>query len=232
MSKRILIVGDHITDIQLLIKALNRHNFDVLRATTGSEAIRILKSDDIMAVILNPKLPDTYGFEILKSIRNCSTCKHIPVLIISVDKDVTDAIIGLEMGADDYITAPFYPRELVARLNAIIRRIEDYNIRTQSIITCNDIKIDLNRRIIRKNNRIIELSFKEFEILYLLILNSGNVLPRQTILNKIGGMDYNPNTRVVDMHISSIRKKLGDIDIPRRYIDTVSGIGYRFKQCT
>lgn len=232
MERKILVVENNTTDMELLIKTLNRYNFNILKANTGSEAMKLLKPYDITAVILDLELPDIYGFELLKHIRNCPDYKHIPVLIVSVNKDVMDAIIALEMGADDYIAKPFYPRELVARLNAIIRRMKDCKIKTKPVITCHDIEIDINKRIVKKNDNVIELSFKEFEILHLLAVNSGNVLSRQTILDRVGGRNYNPNTRVVDMHISSIRKKLGDINIPRKYIDTINGIGYRFRECT
>ncbi|MCQ4922931.1 response regulator transcription factor [Tissierella carlieri] len=230
MDNQVLVVEDDIISMKLFNAILNKYGFSVLKATNGAESIESLMNNKIAAAILDLTLPDTSGFEILKYIRNHPIHKNIAILIVTVNHDKLDTILGLEMGADDYITKPFHHRELVARLNASIRRSQAIEDKTGPIIAFHDLKIDIEKRIIKKNNNIINFSFKEFEILYLLASNPGKVIHRQTILDKIGGLDYSPDTRVVDMHISSIRKKLGDTKKQKHYIDTVSGIGYRFRE--
>lgn len=209
---------------------LKKHGFNILKAQNGKEALELLEDNSITAAILDLNLPDTSGLEILKYIRNHPIHKDSAIIILTINDDKLDCILALEMGADDYITKPFHHRELVARLSAAIRRAKTIIDKTGPIITLYDLKIYTEKRIIRKDGEIINLSFKEFEILYLLAVNAGKVISREIILDRIGGLDYSPDTRVVDMHISSIRKKLGDIEKQKQYIDTVSGIGYRFRE--
>lgn len=230
MNNKILIVEDNIVSIRLLSSILAKYDFHVLTAFNGEEAKNLLSNHKITAVILDLNLPDISGFELLKHIRNHPTNKNTAILIVTANDDKLDIIVGLEMGADDYITKPYHHRELVARLNAAIRRTNIIENKTESIITLYNLEINMEKRTVRRNKEIINLSFKEFEILYLLASNPGKVIQRETLLDKIGGIDYTPDTRVIDMHISSIRKKLGDTKKQKFYIDTVSGVGYRFRE--
>lgn len=225
-----MIVEDDIINLQILSSILEKHGFIILKAKNGKEALEILEDNIIIGAILDLNLPDASGLELLKYIRNHPIHKNSAILIVTIKDDKLDCILGLEMGADDYITKPFHHRELVARLNAAIRRAKSIIDKTGHIITLYDLKICKEKRIVMKNEEVINLSFKEFEILWLLAVNAGKVISRETILDKIGGLDYCPDTRVVDMHISSIRKKLGDIERQKRYIDTISSIGYRFRK--
>lgn len=230
MKNQVLVVEDDIINMRTVSLILKKHGFNILKAKNGEETFELLKYNKIIAVILDLNLPDISGLEILTHIRNHPIHKNCAILIVTVKNDKLDCILGLEMGADDYITKPFHHRELVARLNSAIRRAKTIINREGPIITLHDLKIYTEKRIIKKGNKITNLSFKEFEILYLLASNPGKVIDRNTILDRIGGIDYCPDTRVVDMHISSIRKKLGDTKNERHYIDTVSGIGYRFRE--
>lgn len=230
MENLILVVEDDIISIKLLSSILDNYGFHVLKAQNGEDAKKLLSSNKIIAAILDLNLPDTNGLELLKHIRNHPVNKNCAILIVTVNDDKLDTVVGLEMGADDYITKPYHHRELVARLNAAIRRTKIIVSEIESKITLYNLEINVEKRIVKKNNKIIDLSFKEFEILYFLASNPGKVIHRETILDKIGGLDYSPDSRVVDMHISSIRKKLGDVNKQRCYIDTVSGIGYRFRE--
>lgn len=228
MKGAILVVEDDVVNLKILNSILDNYGFSTLNARNYEEAIELLDSDNLVAAILDLNLPDANGLEILKVIRNHPLHKNIAVLIVTVNQDKLDTVIGLEMGADDYILKPFHHRELVARLNAAIRRSKVISNLMGPVINLQDLTIDIEKRKVFKGDETIELSYKEFEILYLLASNPGKVIPRETILDKIGGLTYNPNSRVVDMHISSIRKKLGSNGKKSPYIDTVSGVGYRF----
>ena len=230
MNKTILIVEDDNINLKILNSILGKYDYSTLMAKTGQEAIDSLNNNKVIGAILDINLPDMSGLEILKYIRNHPIHKNIAVLIVTVNQDKLDTILGLEMGADDYITKPFHHRELIARLNAAIRRSREVEVLSGPLITIHDLVIDVDKRLVMKNGEIISLSFKEFEILYLLASNPGKVIQRETILNKIGDINYAPNTRVVDMHISSIRKKLGERGKGNSYIDTISGVGYRFRE--
>lgn len=230
LENKVLIVEDDIISMKILNTILEKRNFYVLKAKNGKEATEILANNKIIAVILDLNLPDTNGLELLNYIRNHPIHKDIAILIVTVNDDKLDTIVGLEMGADDYITKPFHHRELIARLNVAIRRSKTIESKFDSTIILYDLEINIDKRTVNKNREVINLSFKEFEILYLLASNPGKVISRETILDKIGGLDYGPETRVVDMHISSIRNKLGDTERQKRYIDTVSGVGYRCRE--
>jgi len=228
--KNILVVDDDPITLKILCATMEKHGFAVIRATNGDDALMHLKNHRIHAVILDLNLPDISGSDILKYIRNHPVLNSIATIIVTENDDKLEAILSLEMGADDYITKPFHQRELVARLNAVLRRTRQATVSLNSNLVFADLTIDLRERIVKKQNKVIELSFKEFEILALLAANPGEVLSRESIMDSIGGLGYNPETRTIDMHISSIRKKLEDTEGARRYIDTVSGVGYRFRK--
>ncbi len=230
MKRDVLIVEDDTISLKITKKILDKYGFHVLEAFNGKDATELLINHKIIGVILDLNLPDTSGLEILKFIRNHPVNKNAAILIVTENDDKLNAIIGLEMGADDYITKPFHQRELVARLNATLRRVEAVGNATNTLITFSDLQIDIEKRLVKKSNEIINLSFKEFEILYLLASNPGKVISRETVLDQIGGLYYSPESRVVDMHISSIRKKLGDTKKQKCYIDTINGVGYRFRE--
>ncbi|MDF2892412.1 MAG: two component transcriptional regulator, winged helix family [Clostridia bacterium] len=228
--KNVLIVDDDPITLKILCAAIEKRGFAVIKATNGNDALLKLQKHEVCAIILDLNLPDINGLEILKQIRNHPILNAIAVIIVTENDDKLEAILGLEMGADDYITKPFHQRELIARLNTILRRTQHINTNMHSHLIFNDLHIDLKKRIVKKQDIDINLTFKEFEILALLAANPGEVLPREAIMNAIGGLDYSPETRTIDMHIAAIRKKLDDTDKEKVYIDTVSGVGYRFRK--
>jgi two-component system, OmpR family, alkaline phosphatase synthesis response regulator PhoP len=228
--KNVLIVDDDPITLKILGAAIEKYGFAVIRAENGKDALLKLKNYEITAVFLDLNLPDLNGLEILKTIRSHPIINSIAIIIVTQNDDKLESILGLEMGADDYITKPFHPRELIARLNTILRRTEKIQTNLQSYLIFNDLHIDIKKRTVKKQDYIINLTFKEFEILALLATNPGEVLPREAIMNAIGGLDYSPETRTIDMHIASIRKKLADTDKEKVYIDTVSSVGYRFRR--
>jgi len=230
MNKNILVIDDDPISLKILCSALEKHGFRPIKAENGNDALTCLKEYDIGAVVLDMNLPDINGLEVMKLIRKHPVYKSIAIIIVTNNDDKLDAILGLEMGADDYITKPFHQREFIARLNAVLRRTQYLTNGLSPYIVFDDLEIDIGRRLVKKNGKPISLSFKEFEILVLLSSNPGKVISREKILNVIGGLTYSPETRNVDMHIASIRRKLGDTGKVKKYIDTVSGIGYRFRE--
>ncbi len=228
--KSVLIVEDDPITMKILCATIEKHNFSIIRAANGNDALSHLKKHEIHAMILDLNLPDMNGLEILKQVRNHPVLNSIAVIIVTENDDKLEAILGLEMGADDYVTKPFHQRELVARLNTVLRRTQRIASGLSSSLVLGDLHIDIKKRLVKKNDMLIDLSFKEFETLLLLASNAGEVLSRETIMDNLGGMDYNPETRTIDMHIASIRKKLGDTSNSKKYIDTVSGVGYRFRK--
>ncbi len=227
--KNILVVEDDPITLKILCAAIEKHGFSIIKATNGNDALLYLKKYEIHAIILDLNLPDISGLEILKHVRNHPVLNSIAAIIVTQNDDKLEAILSLEMGADDYITKPFHQRELIARLNTVLRRTFQSASSLNSSLILGDVHIDMKKRTVEKDGKIIDLSFKEFETLVLLASNAGEVLSRETIMNAIGGEGYNPETRTVDMHIASIRKKLEDNAGVRKYIDTVSGVGYRFR---
>lgn len=230
MIRNVLVVEDDIITSKILFSTLQSHGFSVITSSNGADALELLRSSTLTAMILDLTLPDINGLELLKYVRNSPIQKDIAIIIVTTNEDKLETVLGLEMGADDYITKPFYQRELIARLNSILRRSQPFIANHVSTLIFDDLEIDIEKRSVKKNQRIINLSFKEFEILLLLASNPGKVISRDIILNKIGGTEYAPETRTVDVHISSIRKKLKDTNGFKNIIDTVSGIGYRFRE--
>jgi two-component system alkaline phosphatase synthesis response regulator PhoP len=228
--KNVLIVDDDPITLKILCATIEKYGFAVIKAENGTDALLKLQKYEIAAIILDLNLPDISGLEILKTIRSHPIINSIAIIIVTQNDDKLESILGLEMGADDYITKPFHPRELIARLNTILRRTENISTNMKSYLIFNDLNIDIKKRIVKKQDYVINLTFKEFEILALLAAYPGEVMPREAIMNAIGGLDYSPETRTIDMHIASIRKKLNDTDKVKVYIDTVSGVGYRFRR--
>ncbi len=228
--KSILVIDDDPITLKILCSTIEKHGFSTIRATNGNDALMYLKKHEIHAVILDLNLPDISGLDILKQIRIHPALNSIATIIVTENDDKLEAILGLEMGADDYITKPFHQRELIARLNTVLRRTKQSTANLNSNLIFGDLHIDTKKRLVTIHDMAVDFSFKEFEILSLLASNAGEVLSRETIMDALGGLDYSPETRTIDMHIASIRKKLNDTSNEKKYIDTVSGVGYRFRK--
>lgn len=228
--KTILIVDDDPITLKILCAAVEKYGFAVISTGNGADALLKLQRYEFVAIILDLNLPDISGLEILKQIRSHPALSTIATIIVTENDDKQDAVLGLELGADDYVTKPFHQRELVARLNSVLRRTQQISGNSGSILSFNDLQIDIKKRLVKRKSKVIDLTFKEFEILTLLATRPGEVLTRDSILDAIGGVAYSPETRTVDMHIAAIRKKLKDTDRGKSYIDTVSGVGYRFRK--
>jgi DNA-binding response OmpR family regulator len=217
----IIVIEDdpHIADLVNLY--LRRDGFRVLLATDGEKGLALVQQEDPWIVILDVGLPGRRdGFDVCREIRSRGTT---PVLFLTARDDEVDRILGLELGADDYIVKPFSPRELVARVRAILRRTQDAP-KEQEIFTDGDLEVDLRRREARRAGVVVDLANREFDLLAFLVQNVGLALSRQQLLDGVWGADWYGDVRTVDVHVAQLRKKLGD-SLP---LATVWGIGYRF----
>lgn len=233
MSKyAVLIIDDEEHILELLEYNLLTNGFKVFTATCINEADEILKNEKIDLMLLDIMLPDLDGMSALKKYRQDARTKDIPIIMVTAKAEEIDKIIGLELGADDYITKPFSVREVIARINAVIRRngravqvveesIEEYAHK--------GLKLDIESHSVCYKDQLIELTYKEFEILKLLMKNKGRVMTREVLLDRIWGYEYVGETRTVDVHIRYLRAKLSQYGL-EECIETVRGVGYRFEK--
>lgn len=218
--KTILVVDDAPNIVELLRLYLEGAGFATVVATDGPSAVDLHRKHRPDLVILDVMLPGMDGFEVCRAIRREA---DTPVLMLTARTDDVDAIVGLELGADDYVTKPFNPRALVARVKAILRRT-DGTVRLGRPIEVGTLRIDPRRREVAVGQRVVELRAREFDLLAALARDPGIVLSREALLDDVWGTDFPGETRTVDVHVSELRKKLG-LDGPT--IESVRGIGYR-----
>ena len=218
--KRILVVDDEPNIVELLRLYLEKEGFAVIAAHDGDEGLALHDRHDPDLVILDLMLPGTDGFEVCREIRRRGPT---PVLMLTARTDDIDAIVGLELGADDYVTKPFNPRALVARVKAILRRTATTASGARPI-EVGPLRIDPRRREANVDERRLELRAREFDLLAALARDPGVVLTRDALLEDVWGTDFPGETRTVDVHIAELRKKLGTDGPP---IETVRGVGYR-----
>ncbi|HEY9060220.1 MAG TPA: response regulator transcription factor [Pseudobacteroides sp.] len=229
MSKELIFAVEDEANIQQLIKYnLEANGYKVITFDTGEQLIEECKSNVPNLFILDIMLPGIDGLEVCRQLRQNLRTKSIPVIILTAKNEEFDKVLGLELGADDYITKPFSVRELVARVKALFRRVHISLENSSEIISYGNISMDCTRREVFKDDRLIDLPLKEFELLKLLIMNKGKVLSREILLEKVWGFDYYGETRTVDVHIRYLRQKIEDDDSNPVYIETIRGIGYRF----
>lgn len=235
MAEKILVVDDEISLQETLAYNLTRQGYEVETAGDGYSALdkaRLLHPD---LIILDLMLPGLDGFEVCRILRQEMTT---PVLMLTARDDEIDRVVGLEVGADDYLTKPFSMRELMARVKAMLRRVrlvrEETAAKTEAIVqdhrfTFDDLVIDLSRREVRKVGRVLPLKPKEFDLLHFLAQHRGQVLSRELVLEKVWGWEYIGDSRTVDVHIRWLREKIEDDPARPERIITVRGAGYRFE---
>lgn len=232
MKKVVLTVEDETNILELLKYNLENNGYDVVQASSGEVAISLLENAFVDIILLDIMLPGMDGLEVLKIIRSNPRWSKIPVIMLTAKTEEIDKVVGLEVGADDYISKPFGVHELIARIKAVLRRTEEPSrtaeIQGEDIIKVDNIIINKSTYEVYVGDRAVELSLKEFELLYLLVKNKGRVFDREYILDKIWGYDYYGETRTVDVHIRNLRKKIEENDKEPIYIKTVRGIGYKF----
>ena len=218
----ILVVEDDAPIRNLITTTLKTQDYKYIAAATASEALQqaTIHAPDVM--LLDLGLPDLDGIEVIRRIRSWSA---IPIIVISARSEDSDKIEALDSGADDYIPKPFGMMELVSRVRALLRRTEP----EKRVDSCEAgaIHVDLNRHVVMVDGQIVNLTFKEFELLCYLIENKGMVLTRDQLLSKIWGYDFDGETRTVDVHIRTLRQKLGEAS---RCIETIRGVGYKLEE--
>lgn len=225
--KTILVVDDEEHIVELISYNLENAGYAVVKADSGEKALEKLGSRRIDLVVLDWMLPGMEGIEVLKQICRSEQWKKMPIILLTAKNDETSKIVGLEVGADDYLGKPFSVHELLARIKALLRRSEGTFEETAGIIYIDGIMINKAARIVEVDGKLVDLSLKEFELLYYLAKNRGIVHSRDLLLEKIWGYDYEGETRTVDVHISNLRKKLEKDDKNPVLIKTVRGIGYK-----
>jgi len=226
-SRKVLIVDADAATRREVRSACAQDGYQVLEAENGADGLRELGAAHPSLVLLEVALPDASGFDICRELRK--TDAAVPVIMMSSRSDEIDVVVALEIGADDYVTKPLRIRELVARMAAHLRRTRLESVEaTRTRLEFRDLLIDVNERRIYKSGKEVELTHTEFDLLNFLASNAGKVLSREKILNSIWGYEYPIETRVIDVHIRNLRRKIETQPSRPYYILAVPGIGYRF----
>ena len=223
MNSRVLIIDDDEKLNLLLTDYLLKMGFEVLSAVLPEEGLQLLEQENPDLVILDVMLPEMDGFEVCRTIRQSST---VPVIMLTARGEVMDRVVGLEIGADDYLPKPFEPRELVARIQSVLRRVQPKNL--SAVQKFGALIIDFQKREVTLDEKIVYLTSNEFECLALLVKNVGKVLDRDQIMEDLRGIEWDAFNRSVDITMSRLRNKLADDPKNPRFVKTIWGTGYLF----
>lgn len=229
-SKRVLIIEDEKAISDIIKFNLKKEGFDVDAAYDGKEGLEKALNNEVDLILLDVMLPYMDGFQVCKHVRENST---IPIIMLTAKEEEVDKVLGLELGADDYITKPFGMRELIARIKANLRRtdlVEGAVNGPSNVHKFGNLEIDMNRYEVRKNNEVLELTLREFELLKYLAERENKVFSREQLLEEVWGYEYYGDIRTVDVTVRRLREKLEDDSSSPRYIMTKRGIGYYFRR--
>jgi len=226
-NQKVLAVDDEEDILELLKFNLSREGYQVLCAESGEQAFRLVRSENPDLIVLDLMLPGIDGLEVTRRLKNDPDTRSIPIVMLTAKGEEADIVTGLELGADDYITKPFSPRILVARVRAVLRRRIKGQMEETSVLRIHDLEIDPGRHEVLVNGKPVQLTFTEFGILNYIARRPGWVFTRFQIVEAVRGEDYPVTDRSVDVQIVGLRKKLGPAG---KYIETVRGVGYRFKE--
>lgn len=229
---RILIVDDEEAILELIAYNLQKEGFLTERAVNGWEALEKVAANPPDLVLLDWMLPGIDGLEVCRRLRDNPKTRGLPIIMLTARVEEVDKVLGLELGANDYVTKPFSPRELLARIKAHLRAKQThYQPKAgEPVIQHGALRIDTEKYQVKKNDRLLELAPKEFELLFLLASQPGKVFRREEMLNRIWGYDYPADTRTVDVHIRYLRQKIEDDPNNPAILLTVRGVGYKFKE--
>lgn len=230
MSQKVLVVDDEQSIVTLLKYNIEQAGYQVIVAYDGVQALEKVNEEKPDLVVLDVMLPEMDGIEVCKTIR--SDKNQVPILMLTAKDDEFDRVLGLELGADDYMTKPFSPREVVARVKAILRRvsqIESSQLDEDEDIILGSIRIRPDYFEVYRNDELLELTPKEFELLLYLIERQGRVITREHMLNSVWNYEFAGDSRIVDVHISHLREKIEDNPKQPQYIKTVRGLGYKLE---
>ena len=228
----ILVVDDEPVFIEALTISLEREGFGVIAAADGPAALKAISEKDPDLILLDVMLPGMSGIDVCREIRKSSS---VPVIMVTAKGEEIDAVVGLEVGADDYITKPYRLRELIARIRAILRRSEhspkeDETISNPEVRVEGAVRLDLERHELSVDGELVSLALREFELLSYLMENSGRVVTRESLMQNVWGWDYIGDTKTIDVHVKRLRSKIeSDPSAPLR-ISTIRGVGYRYER--
>ena len=226
-NEKILVVDDEEHILELISFNLTNNGYKVIKANNGIDAVRLAIEEKPKLILLDLMIPGKDGYDVCREVRSNSEIRNIPIIMLTAKSEELDKILGLELGADDYITKPFSVRELLARVKAVLRRFSMVEPES-SVLVFGNLKADFEKREIHVKDKKLDLTLKEFELLEILIRNKGKILTRDTLLDKIWGYEYIGETRTVDVHIRYLRKKVEEDDKNPKLIETIRGVGYRF----
>lgn len=225
-AKKILVVDDEKKIVDIVKAYLEKEGYQVVVAYDGISALELAKSQSPDLIVLDLMLPEISGWDVCRQLRKNS---DTPIIMLTARDEVPDRIVGLELGADDYITKPFSPNELVSRVRAVLRRSEGKAM-PKNILTAADLAIDVEKRQVYRNNEAIELTPMEFDLLKVMAENPGRVYSRMQLLDMVQGEAYEGYERTIDSHIKNLRKKIEPDPNTPRYITTVYGVGYKLEE--
>jgi two-component system response regulator RegX3 len=223
---KILVVEDEASFSEALSYVLGKEGFEVVLADTGDAAIAAFDKGGADLVLLDLMLPGLSGTEVCRQLRSRSA---VPIIMLTAKDTEVDKVVGLELGADDYVTKPYSKAELVARIRAVLRRQGDNTESDQGVITAGPVRIDVERHQVNINDDLITLPLKEFELLEFLVRNSGRVLTRAQLIDRVWGSDYFGDTKTLDVHVKRLRAKIETDPANPVYIQTIRGLGYKFE---
>lgn len=230
MSKKILIVDDEKNIADILKFNLKKEGYDTIEAYDGEEAVTLALTQDPDLILLDIMLPKMDGFTVCRKLRQSIST---PILMLTAKEEEVDKVLGLELGADDYITKPFSPRELMARIKVNLRRqspSEEIKVDKAHVYKYGDLSIDIDRYEVRRDNEIIELTLREFELVKFLAAQQGTIYSREALLEKVWGYEYYGDVRTVDVTVRRVREKLERDPANPQYIVTKRGVGYYFNK--
>jgi len=224
---RVLVVEDEESFSDALSYMLRKEGFEVAVSATGTGALTEFDRNGADIVLLDLMLPEMSGTEVCRQLRQKS---HVPIIMVTARDSEIDKVVGLEIGADDYITKPYSPRELVARVRAVLRRYATEQVEVAApTLAAGPVRMDVERHVVTVSGDSVALPLKEFELLELLLRNAGRVLTRGQLIDRVWGADYVGDTKTLDVHVKRLRAKIEPEPSMPRYIVTVRGLGYKFE---
>jgi two-component system, OmpR family, response regulator RegX3 len=225
-ATRVVVVEDEQSISDPLRSALEREGYRVEVASTGADGLEAVRREEPDVVLLDLMLPDIDGRDVCRTIRQSS---RVPIIMLTARGLETDRVVGLELGADDYLVKPFGMAELIARIRAVLRRsAPEPPAAPEAAIVVGDVRLDPRTRSASRGEEPLDLPRREFDLLHLLMANAGTVLPRQRLMDDVWGVDWFGTTKTLDVHVAGLRRRLGDDAQESRYIHTVRGVGFRF----
>ena len=224
-NNKVLIVDDDEHIVELIKLYMDKEGFDTVTANNGKKAVELFKSEAPAIVILDVMMPEMDGWQVCREIRRVS---NIPIIMLTAKGETFDKVLGLELGADDYMVKPFEPKELLARVKAVLRRSDTKESNAEKEIFFPNLTINLSNYELKINGNIVEVPPKELELLYFLASNPNRVFTREQLLEEVWGFDYFGDSRTVDVHIKRLREKLEGVEANWQ-LKTVWGVGYKFE---